>query len=232
MSDPNSGPEGRKVLVRYQLPEDEISDLMFPIIIIKPLGWNYAPERQHDGFIQIPYAPEGMDPWWYDIGPAETEFDPEDSLYRNWFPTAINMDYQITVYSRNTHFHTIPIESQLAAYDKLHPRFTYLDVPQDGTKRTCILEAGPERDYTRDENSKRLITSNYRLRVFSELLAPFAPQDQYPNVPVTQIYFNIGIDLNVYQSSADISPENDIFGIVGTSGELGWNTQTLPQNIK
>lgn len=224
--DQNSGPNGRNVLVRFQLPEDEVSDLMFPIVVIKPQGWGYAPERQHDGYIQIPYAPEGLDGWWgADQGQANTSFNPDDSPYQNWFPTAINMDYEIVVYSRNVHLHTIPIESQLAAYGRLHPRFAHLNIPQDGTIRTAILEAGPERDYEHDNNGKRLITSNYRLRVFSELLAPFVV-GPYGNTPVTQIYTTLGVDLGVYVDEADITDLTKTIGIIATTGTSSWNTQT------
>lgn len=222
VTDPNSGPQGRKVPVKFMMPEDEVSNLTFPCVVIRHLPMYLATDRIHDGYITIPYAPEGYATWWYDSGPATTEFDPADSPYRSWFPTPYNFDYQITVYGRNMHLHILPIVSQLAQYGRLHARFPYLDIPEDGTKRTCILQAGPEYNYTFDNNNKKMMTVDYNFRVFSELLAPI---DQ-PN-PVLTVNFNLDADFSVYGTFQDIPDNDKSSAIIATTGEFGWNTEAL-----
>src|SRR5215467_9787661 len=99
----------RPVPVRFRLPEVEVSTLTFPIIAIEHDGWYPAPERMHSGYTNVPYAPEGFNPWWDDSGgPANAEFDPNDSPYFGYFPVPYNFDYIITVYTRFMHEHMLP----------------------------------------------------------------------------------------------------------------------------
>src|ERR1700722_9272449 len=67
---------GRPVPVRYLLPQDEIANLSYPIILIKHMPVSYGADRAHSGYGQIPYAPEGYAPWWNE---AATTIDPAQS---------------------------------------------------------------------------------------------------------------------------------------------------------
>lgn len=215
-----NAPNGRNVPVRYRLPETEVADLTFPIIVIQQDGWYPAPEREHRGFVQLPYAPEGYNSWWNDSGSATTVFDPNDSPYWSFFPYPYNIDYFVTVYSRFMHEHTIPLVSQLAAFDRLHPKFAFLDVPQDGTKRTMQLLSGPSLEPTRDGDGKRLFAVSYKVRVFSELVPQVV---QYVNATT------MNLDFSVYTDPDNIS-ETEIssqIGILSVGADLAWNTNQL-----
>lgn len=198
VSDANA-PQGRPVPVRFRLPESEVADLTFPIIIITHDAWTPAPERMHDGFVPLPYAAEGLTPWWQDTGPATTIFDPQAGPYYSYFPIPYNFDYRVTVYSRFMHEHTIPLVSALAQYERLHPKYGFLDIPQDGTKRTMQLIGGPNPQYGTDSNGKRIFWVEYQIRVFSELLPTI-----YTYPPVREI----NVDLSEYSSATDITVNN------------------------
>lgn len=216
-----NAPNGRPVPVRFRLPETEVSDLTFPIIVIDHDGWYAAPEREHRGFTQLPYAPEGSAPWWDVTGDPDTEqFDPEDSPYWSFFPIPYNLDYFVTVYTRIMHEHTIPLVSQLAAFNRLHPKFAFLDVPQDGTKRTLQLLGGPALTAEYDTNGKRFFQVKYKVRIFSELVPQVL---QFPKA--TQI----NVDLSVYDDITDLTGEglSEAVGLLSVGSSVAWNTNSL-----
>lgn len=215
-----NAPDGRSVPVRFRLPETEVADLTFPIIIIEHDGWYPAPEREHRGYVQLPYSPEGYPIWWNDTGPATTSFDPKDSPYWSFFPIPYNLDYFVTFYTRFMTDHTIPLIQQLAQYDKLHPKFAFLDVPQDGTKRTLQILGGPSAVDGYDENNKRYFSVKYKVRVFSELLAPITTYG-----PATQI----NLDVNLYSNIQDITTKelSESVGLFSVGTNTSWNVNSL-----
>jgi hypothetical protein len=207
---------GRKVEVLYRLPEVELASLQYPCIIIEHAGILPAPDREHRGYIQIPYAPEGYAPWW-DYKAANPVFDPNDSPYYSWYPIPYNFNYQITVYARKASQHMDAIIAKLATYNYIPYHFGYLDIPQDGTKRTMVLEGGPEMGYTHDGDGKRLMTTTYLVTVFSELL--IAPVD-FAGPPVT----DIEIDLSCYVNPGEITPTeaSKQVGILSAGADISW----------
>lgn len=215
-----NAPDGRTVPVRFRLPETEIADLTFPIIIIEHDGWFPAPEREHRGYVQLPYAPEGYAKWWDDTGPATTNFDPKDSPYWSYIPQPYNLDYYVTFYTRFMTDHTMPLVQQLSQHNRLHPKFAYLDVPQDGTIRTMQLLGGPSPIDGYDENNKRYFSVKYKVRVFSELLneiVTFGPVKQ------------INLDVNLYGNVQDLTTEelSEARGLLSVGTETSWNVNTL-----
>ena len=214
VSDANNS--SRTVPVRFRLPEVEIADLTFPIIIISHDGWYPATERMHDGYTNLPYSPEGLDPWFSDTGPATTTFNPDDSQYYSWFPIPYNFDYMITVYARFMHEHTIPLVAALAAYDRLHAKYGFLDIPQDGTKRTMQLLGGPSLNTGKDENDKRLFWVDYKVRVFSELV---------PEVVQPVLATLVNVDLSVYNSLEDLTIESikESKSLLSVGTSVAWN---------
>lgn len=223
VDDENAPAEGREVPVFYEMPEVEVQDMTYPSIGIEPLGWFRDPEREHRGYIQIPYAPEGFDPWW-DTSAADPEFNPNDSPYSSYFPIPYNFDYQITVFSRYQ-YHLTTIVSELAQYNRLHPHFAYLDIPQDGTKRSLFVNAGPYRGFAHDEHNKRLLTATYNIRVCSELLGNIDAPPQFGGTQV--LVKQVNLDFGVYGSLADITPEEitESVGILSVGALSGWNTK-------
>ena len=214
-----NAPGGRPVPVRFRLPETELSDLTFPIIILKHDGWFPAPEREHRGFVKLPYAPEGYEPWWTDTGPATTDFDPNDSPYWSFIPIPFNLDYTVTLMARIQHEHTMPMIAQLLSYNKLHPKFGYLDVPQDGTKRTLQLLGGPAFVEEYDSDGKRIFETIFKIRVFSELVPEVV---QYTRVK------QINLDVSVYQDISDLSglEITEARGLLSVGSSSSWNVDS------
>jgi hypothetical protein len=210
---------GRPVPVRFRLPQVEVSDLTYPIIVIEHDGWFIANEREHRGFVRMPYAPEGFEPWWDDTGPATTTFDPNDSPYWGFIPLPYNLDYTISIYTRFMLDHTMPLIAQMAAPDRLDPKFGFLNIPQDGTKRTLQLLGGPSAADEYDENGKRIFRTIYKVRVFSELVPAII---QYARA--TQI----NLDLSVYDDIADLSGKSleEAHGLLSVGTSAAWNVAT------
>lgn len=217
VNDANSPGGGRLVPVRYRLPETELANLNYPIIIIEHIGLFPAPEREHRGWIQLQYAPEDRAIWW---NPTDTSYDPTLSPYYTYFPVPYNFDYQITVYARSWVEHMQPIMTLLATYNYLPYHFGFLDIPQDGTFRTMQLMGGPEPSYTKDNDGKRRYETRYRIRVFSELLGPVVTP-----VPVTDIH----LDLSVYESITPLMIEDltQSMDIKAAGLTVSWNTESF-----
>lgn len=201
VNDATSPPGGREVGVRFRLPEDELADLTYPVIIIEHAGVYPAQERMHSGYAQLSSAPEGYAPWW---APGEPVC-PAGSPYWAPVPTPYNLDYQVTVFGRFFGAHMAPLIAQLAAWDRLPAKLGRLPVPQDGTTRTMRLLGGPEEGYGSDEDGKKIFKVVYLVRVFSELAENIASSIGYGGtlVPVN----TVSIDLDVYRSldSVDLS---------------------------
>ena len=225
--DANAPAGGRPVPVRYRLPQDELADLSYPIIIIEHAGLYPAPEREHRGRIKLPYAPEGYQPWY--SGPANAWVD--NSPYFADFPMPYNFDYQITLYARFMDAHVYPLVATLATEPYLPAKFGFLDIPQDGTIRSMFLEGGPEFSYGKDEDDKRMFSVTYRIRVFSELVGSIQSMVAYGGtlVPVN----TVDIDLKVYSDLSDVTmntpAEIEIHrGILNVGASSSFNALELP----
>ena|SRR6185437_7047588 len=214
VTDANSPPGGREVKVRYRLPETELANLNYPIIIIEHAGLYPAPEREHRGYIQYPYAPEGYPTWW---NASDTSYDPTLSPYRQYFPVPYNFDYQVTLYGRTMTEHIEPLTAQLLTHNYLPYHFGFLKVPQDRTIRTLQLLGGPEYGYGKDNDGKRRYNVAFKIRVFSELVPPIPTP-----VPVTDIH----VDLSVYEDVANLEIQDltQSFDIQAVGLGIGWNT--------
>ena len=218
---------GREIDVRYRLPDDELANLSYPVIIIEHAGIYPAQERMHSGYVQIPYAPEGSTTWWQ---PGEA-IDPLQSPYYSWFPTPYNFDYQITLYARFWSAHIAPTIGQLATMNRLPAKLGGLWVPQDNTIRTMRLLGGPEEGYGQDEDGKKLFKVVYLVRVFSELVENVVSSILFGGtlVPVN----TVDIDLSVYSDTANIdltTPAGitDNIGVFSVGASSQVNVQQSP----
>lgn len=168
---------GRDVVVRFRLPETELADATFPMIIINPASQSRATDREHRGPTTLPYFPEPVPTADADI------IDPVTGLVTNWDPTEdvnkspfrvedypipYNFDYPVTVYARKQD-HAVQLMSDLAQIDRIPERFGYLEVPEDGTVRTLELLGGPDVQPDKDGDGKRIFRVQYIVRIVSEL---------------------------------------------------------------
>lgn len=154
VQDVNAPASGRPVKVRFRLPEVELADVDFPMVVIEHAGITKDEEREHRGTTRLGYTPEGL--------------PPVDGGYRTEFPIPYNIDYQISVYSRKIQHH-MALVATLAQHDRLPARFGYLEVPEDETIRRLDLVGGPELESSHDGDDKRLFRATYVVRVSSEL---------------------------------------------------------------
>ena len=185
VSDANNS--SRPVPVRFRLPEDELATLTYPIIIIEHVGVNPDPSREHRGIIPLGYAPEGVAPWW----PAgATSYDVTTSPIFLDFPLPYNLDYSVTIYCRKMAEHLQPLIATLASLNYLPSHFGELDIPQDGTFRELFLMQGPQIEYGKDKDDKRLFRATYMVRVETEVLPPFT--DNRGGGFVQEMFLNLG----------------------------------------
>lgn len=154
VNDTNAPAGGLPVDVRFRLPENELATATFPLIVIERTRADPDHQAEHRGSVMLGYTPEG-----YDSASSHLAADPIPYL----------IEYQVTVYTRKQR-HAAHISQTLSARDYLHPRWAYLEVPQDSTVRRLEVAGGPEFNEGRDEQGKRLWQVDYLLRVSTELL--------------------------------------------------------------
>ena len=175
VSDVDAG--GRPVPVRYRTPENELADVVYPVIVIDEGDWSEDPTRAHSGLCPLGYTPEGY-----------ATPDPGIHLFTE-MPRPINIDYVVTLYCRKA-LHRTSLLRQLAAFDYLPARMGYLQVPQDGTLRRLEVIGGPVNSSVLDGQGKRLLTAVWRIRTTGELIW----------APITAVPEATSVDLTVTQS--------------------------------
>jgi hypothetical protein len=222
VSDANN--PARPVPVRYRLPEDELATLTYPIVIIEHLPMSFARERAHRNFLKLNYAPDGFPIWW---DPAKNTFDPNESPYMSEFPLPVNLDYKVTIYCRKMVEHLQPLIAQLALQPYLPFQFGFLDVPQDGTIRNMFLMEGPETEYGKDQDNKRLFRCSYMVRVMSEVIP-----EVFVNGLFNGIVKQINLDLGCYADVTDLTTELVAANqaIISTGPNLAFNVGINPVN--
>jgi len=176
--DETAPPLGRPVAVRFRLPETELADATFPMIILDHGGISKADDREHRGITTLPYIPEGETETSftvYDEDGNQVVWDPQADANVNLsplrvpdHPIPVNIDYSITVYARKQ-THLMQVIGTLAMIDRVPERFGYVQVEADGTTRTLDLLAGPEIVAEKDRDGKRIFRAVYSVRVVSEL---------------------------------------------------------------
>lgn len=142
----------RKVGVWFGMPDQEIRDQSYPYIIIDMIDVSRDPSREMRGVISAPayilqngVVPAGQD----------REID---------LPIPVNIDYQVTTYSRHPK-HDRELLSQLL-YTKLPLRAGSLDLDDGTSRRLDVLDIA-KRDMV--EQGKRLFMNAITLRVSSEV---------------------------------------------------------------
>lgn len=194
VADTNAPIGGRPVAVRFRLPETELADVTFPLIVIEHRNISRAEEREHRGGLRpLGYSPDGF-------APMSDPTDPTTSPHVRQWPIPQNIDYMVRVFARNIQ-HMIYLTAVMQGEDLLHPRFAYLDIPQDGTVRRLDIIGGPTPADVIDTENKRYFQRIWIIRVSTELL----PSQIYEfNSLVNQIDVNLDYYSDTYDVPVDI----------------------------
>lgn len=142
----------RKVGVWFGMPDQEIRDQSYPYVTIDLVDVNRDMAREMRGVID---APEYL---------RQNAVIPENQGGIIDLPIPVNIDYQITTYSRHPR-HDRELLSQLV-YTKLPMRAGVLDL-DDGTSRRLDVIDIAKRDMV--EQGKRLFMNAITVRVSSEV---------------------------------------------------------------
>ena len=159
----STGEEGptRKVGVWFGQPDQEIRSQSYPYITIDMIDVAEDYQRSMRGKTKPTYMTAPT------TGPDGTsEFDATTQDWEINWPIPVNIDYQITTYSRQPR-HDREIMAQIL-YTKIPMRFAVLE-PDDGTRRRLDLLDISKRDVT--EQGKRLFVNAFTVRVSSEIAA-------------------------------------------------------------
>ena len=159
----NGGNATRAVGVWFGQPDQEIRPQSYPYITIDMIDIAEDFQRSMRGLAKPSYLPDpGLDPSGAKV---------YDTATSNWYihqPIPVNIDYQITTYSRQPR-HDREILAQIL-YTKLPLRFAVLEVDNNdaqGTLRRIDILDVSKRDVT--ESGKRLFVNAFTVRVSSEI---------------------------------------------------------------
>lgn len=148
----------RKVDVWFGQPDQELRDQKYPYITIDMIDIAEDFSRAMRGKVKPSYID---DPGT--IG-DDTEFDGDLHSWKIDYPIPVNIDYQITTYSRQPR-HDRQILAQLL-YTKIPLRFAVLETNDNTVRRLDVLDIS-KRDVS--ENGKRLFVNAITVRVSSEI---------------------------------------------------------------
>lgn len=188
----------RKVGVYYGQPDQELTTQMYPYITIDLIDISEDFERATRGWAKPVYMSDptnvkdlipAVPPVDGDPGTDEIPATPYDADLHNWqihTPVPVNLDYQITSYSRQPR-HDREILAQLM-FTRLPFRYG-VAFPDDGTVRRLSVLDVSKRDIT--EAGKRLFVNAFTVRISSEIA-----QDAYTRLYKAQVIDVTGTDDN------------------------------------
>lgn len=151
----------RNVGVWFGQPDQEITDQKYPYIVIDMIDIAEDTTRAMRGMTKPRYM---ADPETMTTGNTTVPYDPTLHDWQIHWPIPVNIDYQITTYSRQPR-HDREILSEIL-YTRIPMRFAYIE-PDDGTRRRLDLLDISKRDVT--EQGKRLFVNSFTVRVSSEI---------------------------------------------------------------
>ncbi|MEV4576026.1 hypothetical protein AB0K16_22550 [Nonomuraea jabiensis] len=146
------------VPVRWRRPEPENETMAYPVIVVHKPRISRAKEREHRGVTTYNYLQEGR------------PMPGENDLWRYFGdrPIPYNLDYQIQVLCR-LQAHETELAGKLARGDRIPERGGYLHIEALDVVVSLDLIGGPEFRDVLDSEGKRLFTTNYLIRVYSEM---------------------------------------------------------------
>jgi hypothetical protein len=176
----------RPVGVWFGMPDQEIRDQSYPYVTIDMIDISEARDRAMRGYIEIDYLKPTLG---------------ANKGYEIEMPVPINLDYQITTYSRNPR-HDRQILTQLL-YTRLPFRFGTV-IPADDTtvRRLDVLDVA-KRDTI--EQAKRLFMNAITVRISSEIA-----QTQYKELYKVQSVHLSSPALSPIRGTRFVGPPGDI----------------------
>lgn len=192
----------RAVGVWFGQPDPELQAQAYPYITIDLIDVSEATERVMSGMSK---------PWYFE---DQLDLDPEVEDWEIYYPTPINLDYQITTYARQPR-HDRQILAQIM-HRRLPLRFGSLecvekkvvdgeDIELQTTVRRLDVLGVMKRDMP--EAGKRLFMNAFTVRVSSEVLGPFSAK-QYLKVRE--------INLKTFIKESNMQPVLDNEQLIGT----------------
>jgi len=145
----------RNVGVWFGQPDQEVRAQSYPYVTIDMIDISRDPSREMRGKTTASYLESRL----------SANFDPATQGWEADLPIPVNLDYQITTYSRQPR-HDRMLVAQLLA-EKLPMRAGVLEL-DDGTVRRLDVMDIAKRDLT--ENQKRLFVNAVTVRVSSEVV--------------------------------------------------------------
>ena len=160
VKDSDAANNSRSVGVWFRQPDIEIREQSYPYLTIEMVDISEAKDRRHSGFTTLPYVPDGA----FDVDGHVVR---SDTQYITETPIPVDIDYQVSSYSRHPH-HDRQIISTILT--QIMPfRHGVLKIPEDGTVRRLELMGYAKRDMT--EQGKRLFVNVFSIRINSEILS-------------------------------------------------------------
>lgn len=147
----------RKVEVWFGQPDQELRDQKYPYITIDMIDISEDVTRAMRGLVKPSYLDD----------PASVDGNPWIDDDYNWlinFPIPVNIDYQVTTYSRQPR-HDREILTQLMR-NRLPLRFGVLETDDETVRRLDVLDIS-KRDVS--EAGKRLFVNAFTVRISSEI---------------------------------------------------------------
>ena len=160
----------RKVGVWFGQPDQEVRQQSYPYITIDMIDISEDFARAMRGWSKPAYLddPDNMPP--VEEGDEPAPYDPENNDWKIHYPIPVNIDYQVTTYSRQPR-HDREILAQILT-TRIPMRFAILE-PDDANssgiatvRRLDLLDIS-KRDVT--ESGKRLFVNALTVRVSSEI---------------------------------------------------------------
>ena len=160
----------RPVGVWFGQPDQELRNQVYPYITIDMVGINRDPQREMRGNTHAEYLrPAGI---------------AEGQRWETEIPIPVNIDYQITTYSRHPR-HDRELLAEIL-YQKLSFRFAQLFVGESTVHRLEVINVA-KRDTT--EQAKRLFVNAFTVRLATEIAQ--AVYKTYESADETNITYNV-----------------------------------------
>lgn len=148
----------RNVPVYFGQPDQELREQTYPYITIDMIDIAEDVSRAHRGKAKPAYMDDPT------TVTTDVDYDPEVHNWEINWPIPVNIDYQITAYSRQPR-HDRQLLSQIM-HTRLPLRFGTLELDDNTVRRLDILDVS-KRDIT--ESGKRLFVNAFTVRVSSEI---------------------------------------------------------------
>lgn len=175
----------RSVGVWFGQPDQEIRKQEFPFITIDMIDVSRDPSREHRGKVSPAYlSPETL---------------AENKGFKMDIPIPVNLDYQITTYSRHPR-HDRMIVAQLLA-NQLPMRGGILELDDNTVRRLDVLDVS-KRDLT--ENERRTFINSFTVRVSSEIVQG----------NLVELYKVLGVNVNTTHTYPNGRPGDPVFTVI------------------